>query len=113
MSGSERRKDARIPVDLDAQVRKGSDLYLAKVLNLSVSGMLLKVPVMFEEGDVISVNFHIPNSQSQVKAQARVMWKSRVENSPAFGVGIQFEQIDMTDFGALGQFIYRALKQTA
>jgi|GEM_PF-2305064 len=113
MPGVEKRKDARIPVEFGAQVRKGSELYLGKVLNLSVSGMFLKIPTLFKEGDVLSVSFHIPKRKIQIESQAKVIWKSKVENSPTFGLGIQFEQMQTADRAALGGFIYAALKRIA
>jgi Tfp pilus assembly protein PilZ len=113
MSAVEKRKDVRIPVELGAQIRKGAELYLAKALNLSLSGMFLKVPMPFEEGDLIHVSFHLPNGQRRIEAQAEIRWKSRIENEPIFGVGIHFEQMQLSHREAVASYITRSLKQIA
>ena len=49
--GSDRRRDERIPVELEAKVRElGMEGSEAKVINLSESGFMAETPATFEVG---------------------------------------------------------------
>ena len=49
--GSERRRDQRIPVDLEGKVRElGMEGFEARVLNLSESGFMAETPAAFDVG---------------------------------------------------------------
>lgn len=49
--GSDRRRDQRIPVELEARVRElGMEGFEARVLNLSESGFMAETPEDFEVG---------------------------------------------------------------
>ncbi len=115
MSGIEKRKDARIPVMLGARVRKGPRWFLGTVLNLSVSGMFVKVPTLFDDGDELEIAFRLPLRDSQVEVLARVVWKTRIGavERPVFGIGVLFLEMPILQKEALNFFVYRSIKSCA
>jgi Tfp pilus assembly protein PilZ len=109
MTSVEKRNEVRIPVEIGTQLRKGSNVYLGTVLNLSLNGMFVKVPALFDEGDTIDVIFDLPQKRMRIEAQAEIRWKSKVENSPVFGVGLLFTSMLNKDREALGAYISKSL----
>jgi len=109
MTGVEKRKEVRIPVELGTQIRKGASVYMGKVLNLSLNGMFVNVPASFQEGDTIDVIFNLPHKETRIEAQAEIRWKSEVENPSVFGIGLQFVSMPVRNREALGSYISKAL----
>lgn len=109
MTAIEKRKDVRIPVEFGTQIRKTGNVYLGTVLNLSLNGMFVKVPALFQEGEAIEVIFNLPQRQMRIEAQAEIRWKSKVENSPIFGIGLLFVSMQQKDREALGTYISKSL----
>ncbi len=109
MTTAEKRKEIRIPVELGTQIRKGPTVYMGTVLNLSLNGMFVKVPALFDEGDTIDVVFNLPNKQMRIEAQAEIRWRTKVENSTIFGLGLQFVSMPNKNREALGTFIRKLL----
>ncbi|MCI0412387.1 PilZ domain-containing protein [bacterium] len=109
MSFGEKRRSVRVPVDFEASFTRGERTVAARVLNLSVDGVLLRTSEMLDSGDPIQLTFELVDQEVQVKG--RVVWGGSVEDSGrTFGMGIHFENISAVQQAAIEQFIRNVLK---
>jgi Tfp pilus assembly protein PilZ len=90
MNYAEKRKSIRVPVHLDASFRHGDKKYNGRLLNLSVDGCFLQSAELLHAGELIDVNFRIPDQD--VEFNGKIMWVGSADKSqPSFGMGIHFE----------------------
>ena len=95
MSNEERRKTARARFQFDGPIRfeivpieSGSAPAVARLLNLSESGAALEVAGSYSIGAMLSVNFRLPGSNSQINC-----WASVRQVLPGRGVTIEFRDL--------------------
>ncbi len=79
------RAGVELPVFLKSKGEKAFEGYL---LNLSQGGMLVHSGQTVEPDSELQVSFSLPNSPTELKAQARVAWQDKAGN-----LGIRFVKI--------------------
>lgn len=91
--GSERRRDERIPVEMEAKVRElGMEGSEARVINLSESGFMAETPASFEVGARIWLI--LPGRD---RASAVVRWTAGDRLGAEFAEPISVEGLKETD----------------
>lgn len=83
----ERRKHRRILTALfcwseNDQVQAGGT-----ISNISPDGAFIRLPILFEAGETISVHFRLPSLTKEVRATAMVIWRDEVMPR---GCGVMF-----------------------
>jgi hypothetical protein len=78
MMTSERRRYFRCTAEISLQLVRDSGEELAcKTINISSSGMAVSGSSSFKAGEKLHIAMMLPNSRSQVRAQATVMWDDK------------------------------------
>lgn len=91
--GSERRRDERIPVEMEAKVRElGMEGSEARVINLSESGFMAETPASFEVGARIWLI--LPGRD---RASAVIRWTAGDRLGAEFAEPISVEGLKETD----------------
>ena len=110
MTPDDKRKSARIPVQLTVRFRKENNDYQGTALNLSNDGMFLKSSQLLGDNDRIDVLLQLTDSR-QLSIPARVIWGQWVEGvgTPTAGMGIQFELETQSEKDELNRFISHLL----
>lgn len=91
--GSERRRDERIPVEMEAKVRElGMEGSEARVINLSESGFMAETPASFEVGARIWLI--LPGRD---RASAIIRWTAGDRLGAEFAEPISVEGLKETD----------------
>lgn len=87
----ENRSDERHLVQDLAAFDSRSNRLIGKVLNLSLSGMLISHEEAIEVDMVLKVNLrHILNTYSDFEGEAKVRWSRQNDISGLFGTGLEF-----------------------
>jgi len=108
MDFAEKRKSIRVPVHLDASFQHGDKNFNGKLLNLSVDGCFLQSAELFHAGELIDLNFRIPDQEMEFKG--KIMWVGSADKSqPSFGMGIHFEDPIPFQHEALETFLRELL----
>jgi len=92
----EKRKSIRVPVDLEAHLRKDNRDYVARILNLSTEGVFVKTTHLLDANDQVDIFFHLPGLKHRIHAAAAVRWGGPMEGGAvrgAYGLGISFQEL--------------------
>lgn len=84
-SGQENRRHRRVPLQVPIECRRGQKTVLAKVENISLSGLLVRCSTPFAQDEEIAVSFTLPDSSVVVASTARV-----AHAVPGAFVGLEF-----------------------
>lgn len=77
--------------------------------NLSTNGIFLVTDVPLEIGIQLELHFSLPNSRKLIKAEGRVVWKTKHQEGKDEheGVGIEFTKIDDESKKIISEFVER------
>jgi uncharacterized protein (TIGR02266 family) len=93
--GGQNRAFPRFPVDLELEVRKGSDLVGDRAVNLSRSGVFVRSDAPPEVSSAVEVTLRLPDGTQSVTSAGVVMHRREAEGGRRGGMGIQF--VDASD----------------
>ena len=89
-------------MDFAARDGHGAGLLIFTSADVSAGGAFLKSDLLLEQGEPLSLEFHLEGRMSPIRAQARVVWVRRFpEGSEPAGMGVEFVNINEDDRGAL------------
>lgn len=71
-SGEEQRKHRRVPLGVSIECRSGATVVEGKAENVSVSGLLVRIPKTFSPDEQITVSFALPGTPQPIRSRARV-----------------------------------------
>ena len=103
-----KRRYTRKPLEVDFSGKEGeaSGHLLFGAKDVSPGGAFLKADLLFEEGEVLSLEFQLPGRPGALRTTARVV---RVNRFPAegedAGMGVQFVGLSPEDLAALEAFV--------
>jgi uncharacterized protein (TIGR02266 family) len=75
--------------------------------DLSVGGAFLRADLLLEQGDLLDLEFTLPDGGPSLEARARVAWvrSSDSEQSGSAGMGVEFLNLSPADREALATFL--------
>jgi uncharacterized protein (TIGR02266 family) len=75
--------------------------------DLSVGGAFLRADLLLEQGDLLDLEFTLPDGGPSMEARARVAWvrSSDSEQAGSAGMGVEFLNLSPTDREALATFL--------
>jgi len=111
--GTERRKNLRIPFQIDLSTSNSRSGYL-QTYDISSYGMFVKTDDPLPMESKVFVSFKVPNNPMPIKSYARVAWINLVnkdKNKPV-GMGIQFLSLSEFDIKRLEKFLDTLYKES-
>ena len=95
----ERRRYVRLetPITISYVLPEGESILHTSTKNISADGMRFQTfDKALIEGDLVSLNLHIPEAVNPVHAKAAVIWKKRIslEDGAPYDVGLEFTEIE-------------------
>jgi uncharacterized protein (TIGR02266 family) len=102
--GVDHRRFSRrtLAVDFAARDGLGAGLLIFTSADISAGGAFLKADLLLEQGEALSLEFHLEGRKSPIRAQARVVWVRRFpEADEPAGIGVEFVAISEDDRAAL------------
>ncbi|HPM43628.1 MAG TPA: PilZ domain-containing protein [Candidatus Omnitrophota bacterium] len=95
----ERRRYVRLetPITISYVLPEGESILHTSTKNISADGMRFQTfDKALVEGDLVSLNLHIPEAVNPVHAKAAVIWKKRIslEDGAPYDVGLEFTEIE-------------------
>jgi CheY-like chemotaxis protein len=82
-----------------------ADRFVARILNLSTSGMLLDADVPLELGREVVIKFFVPGSHAEVRVAAKVVRRAEGQGSVRWGV--RFVKVDEATRRTLDAYVHR------
>lgn len=107
MSPHDKRTSTRHEVELDMQVIRAGQAALARTVNLSLGGALVRVPaeLSLKVGERVEISFRLPDLPEPLSARADVRWVGDLDDGL---VGLQFASgFRAKETWALGRFLER------
>ncbi len=95
-----RRQGQRVALGIPVAYRFADSIVAGLTLDLSKGGLAIRTMNPLEPGSRVRVRFNLPNSRTNVDADARVTW-----SNARVGMGLEFERIDPADQAAVDQFV--------
>ena len=95
----ERRRYVRLetPITISYVLPEGESILHTSTKNISADGMRFQTfDKALVEGDLVSLNLHIPEAVNPVHAKAAVIWRKRIslEDGAPYDVGLEFTEIE-------------------
>lgn len=112
MVGVEQRAHPRYDVDHEIELERGGARSIARMRNLSRSGMLVVTPIEphLRVGERVSLSFRVPDLEAPIACQAEVRWVNDLDRRSAglnFVTGLRAREV-----WALGRFLDRLAEPT-
>lgn len=95
-----RRSSPRVTLGIPVSYRFGNTIAAALTLNISKGGLAVRTMSPLQQGSSLRVRFRLPGGKSEIETVSRVAWTDR-----RIGMGLQFEQVEPKDQGAIDEFI--------
>jgi Tfp pilus assembly protein PilZ len=108
MTVDQRRFERKsLSVQFHARDARGAGLLVFESADLSSGGTFLKSDLLFEQGEVLSLEFPVLEGRL-LRAQARVAWVRRFpQPRESAGMGVEFTAMEDQDREALEAFLRR------
>lgn len=95
----ERRRYVRLeaPITISYVLPESDNILHTSTKNISVDGLRFQTfDKVLDEGDIVTLNLHIPEAVNPVHAKAAVVWKKRIslEDGAPYDVGLEFTEIE-------------------
>ncbi len=105
-TGTERRKNLRIPFQIDVSTSKSRSGFL-QTYDISSYGMFVKTDAPLPIDSKVFVSFNIPGNPIPIKSYARVAWVNSIseDKTKPEGMGIQFLSLSEFDIKRLDKFL--------
>lgn len=111
------REYIRIKTDLPAKLKvegkSDSGWQMVRIVDFSLTGLLLLSPVPFVQGDKLRVNFM--QFQFPLEPLAVVMWSTKDEENKdraSYNIGLRFEEMNIHDQQMLSGFAYKLQRKS-
>lgn len=101
------RIDQRLMVEIGLQMAGGRLSRFCQVVNLSDSGMLVRLAERPAEGELLEVVWRLPDLPRPIRVSARVV--RHTSEAEVKGVGLAFVDLDDSTRGLIGSFVERGL----
>jgi CheY-like chemotaxis protein len=99
-----RRTNVRVSLGIPIALRIGDSLTAALTLNLGKGGVGVCTMNPLDVGIKVNTQFKLPASQKEIDAVSRVVWSDY-----RAGMGLQFEEVEMSDQSTVDEFIDKYL----
>ena len=99
-SGIENRRHRRVPLQVPIECRHSQQRVLAKVENISLSGLLVRCSAPFAQDEEVSVSFTMPDSSVAISSIARV-----AHLVPGAFVGLEFTRLSPEDRKEIERYV--------
>lgn len=95
MAKPERRQSKRTPLQIPVDYSSVDDFFSEMATNINEGGMFIETDQPGEIGELVKVQFRLPNTSEPAQVEARVAWVSRGEDGPAgpAGMGVEFQDL--------------------
>lgn len=90
-TGKEKRKEARVPVDLWIEASLDGELYFQRASNLSVGGAYFTQTIPLPVGTRVALKFELPPSGAEVACEGEIV------TAKELGMGVSFIGLSATD----------------
>lgn len=87
------RREARIPKVLAITFRDKGSFVKAYTHNVSGNGLFIKTPIPLRQGEVFTLDIHLPGQEKAITVSATVAWSRETTNDPVarpVGMGVKF-----------------------
>jgi len=84
------RADVRFSTRLSTSLADGGEAVLGTAVNLSASGMLVKIDTPFRLGEEVVISIHVGDQEKSISAKGKVVRCAVRERGGVKGIGIQF-----------------------
>lgn len=110
-STQERRSRPRASVDLDMRYERDGFEHPAKLMNISITGVLLQTSRLCDPDDELLMSFRLPNAPDEISVAGRVAWGGSVEGESfgTFRIGVRFENMASPQKDQVKEFIQSVL----
>lgn len=95
-----RRKAARLPLFTAVNCTWGDQTFSLRSKNISESGMLLEPSLELEEGEEVSLEFHIAEMRASLHPRARIIRKEGAER-----MGVEFINLTPEDLNSIQLYV--------
>src|SRR5439155_21989386 len=89
---TERRRWARVPVEMWVQESRGRELYFQRAANLSRGGVFLENTIPHPFGTLVSLEFTLPGHHQSVRLRGRIV--NLPYSGGELGMGVEFLDMD-------------------
>jgi len=87
------RRDMRVPKVLALTFKDKGSFVKAYSHNVSGNGLFIKTPTPLNQGDIFTLDIHLPNDENPMSVTATVAWSRSQTNDPVarpVGMGVKF-----------------------
>jgi len=91
--GGERRKQPRVPIDIEVTARTAECLLHHPMINISTGGIYVEHDCFMRRGTKVQMLFAIPDGGGLVAAEGEACWCLELERAERWGTGIRFTNI--------------------
>ncbi len=103
-----RRHAQRAPLNRPVELMAGGRALIARGVEVGTGGMSVWCEKQIQAGEMVTVNFHLPGSASQLTAMARVAWQKPAPGGQAWWrIGLQFVALPREERQLLRSFILK------
>src|SRR5688572_23422127 len=100
---ADRRRAARVPLDLWVEEEKGNELYFRRTGNVSVGGIYFEQTIPHALGTKVKLRFSLPGSSTVIEATGEIVNTPQVKDG--LGMGLRFVHLDAVAQQKLATFI--------
>lgn len=98
----DRRRDARVPVNIWVEEYQGDDLYFQQAGNLSVGGVFFERTIPHPIGTKVGLRFSLPGSDNLIETVGEVVSNPGDEE---VGAGIRFIDLDPVEEKLIREYV--------
>ena len=91
-TGSDRRDDVRVPLELWMEEVSGDDVYFRRTGNVSIGGVYFDRAIPHSLGTVVTLKFALPGDKEMVVARGQVV--SAAGSNDGLGMGVKFISVE-------------------
>ncbi len=98
----DRRRDARVPVDIWVEEYEGDDLYFQQAGNLSIGGVFFERTIPHPIGTRVRLRFTLPGSEGVIETAGEVV---SIPDDEETGAGIRFVDLDPVEEKLIREYV--------
>lgn len=103
---TERRKEQRIPVEIEVKYSTGDSFVVDWTMNISRGGMFIRTPNPLPVGSNLKIYFSVPGAQEGIYAEGIVRWRVEPSDPNVIpGMGVEITNINEDSRNILEEFI--------
>lgn len=110
---AEKRKHARLKVELDVQYlvmgKENRSSVTAKSVNISLGGVRIVMPELLDKGTKLDLRiFLVGEEKKPIIVKGQVMWQKRISNR-SYDTGIRIEELKEEEKERFTNFVFRQM----